>query len=181
MQKTYTLIRSKRKTIALEINKSLEIIVRAPARMPKVAVDDFVRRHAGWIDSHMDIIQKRIAAAGPEPTPLEIEALRARARNEIPPRVTHYATLMGVTPTAVKITSAKTRFGSCSGRNSLCFSLYLMRYPQAAIDYVVVHELAHIVYKNHGQAFYALIASILPDYKQRRALLKGGDGYADSD
>ena len=47
-----------------------------------------------------------------------------------------------------------------------------MRYPEAAVDYVVVHELAHIRYKNHGPAFYRLIASVLPDYKERIKLLK---------
>jgi predicted metal-dependent hydrolase len=47
-----------------------------------------------------------------------------------------------------------------------------MLYPEEAIDYVVVHELAHIKYKNHGMEFYKLIESILPDYKKRKALLK---------
>ena len=47
-----------------------------------------------------------------------------------------------------------------------------MRYPEEAIDYVVVHELAHIRHKNHGEAFYQLIASVLPDYKERIKLLK---------
>lgn len=64
------------------------------------------------------------------------------------------------------------RFGSCSASNRLCFAWRLMRYPEAAVDYVVVHELAHIRYKNHGPAFYRLIASVLPDYKERIKLLK---------
>ena len=85
----------------------------------------------------------------------------------------HYAEWMGVTPTGVKITGAKTRFGSCSAKNSLCFSLYLMAYPDAAVDYVVVHELAHIRHKNHSPAFYAEVARVMPDYRERRKLLKG--------
>jgi predicted metal-dependent hydrolase len=72
----------------------------------------------------------------------------------------------------VKITAARKRFGSCSGRNGLCFSLYLMQYPPEAIDYVVVHELAHITHKNHSPAFHSLIARYLPDHKARRAMLK---------
>ena len=48
-----------------------------------------------------------------------------------------------------------------------------MLYPPEAIDYVVVHELAHIPHKNHGREFYACVAEILPDYKKRRALLRG--------
>lgn len=57
-------------------------------------------------------------------------------------------------------------------KNGLCFSWRLMQYPPEAVDYVVVHELAHIVHKNHGNAFYALIGSVLPDYPARRALLR---------
>ena len=80
---------------------------------------------------------------------------------------------MGVCPTGMRITGARTRFGSCSGKNSICFSWRLMAYPQEAVDYVVVHELAHILHKNHGPAFYQCIESVLPDWRQRRALLKG--------
>ena len=79
---------------------------------------------------------------------------------------------MGVTPTGVKITAARSRFGSCSGKNSLCFSLYLMEYPEEAAEAVVVHELAHIRHHDHSPAFYAEVAKVLPDYKERMKLLK---------
>jgi predicted metal-dependent hydrolase len=79
---------------------------------------------------------------------------------------------MGLRPAGVKITSAAKRFGSCSAKNSLCFSWRLMRYPEAAIDYVIVHELAHIRHKNHGRDFYTLIGAVLPDYRERKKLLK---------
>ena len=79
---------------------------------------------------------------------------------------------MGVEPTGIKITAARTRYGSCSGKNSLCFSCFLMNCPEEAIDLVVVHELCHIRVKNHGPQFYALLAQVLPDYRQRREGLK---------
>lgn len=79
---------------------------------------------------------------------------------------------MNLYPTGLKITSARTRFGSCSGKNSICFSWRLMDYPELAIDYVVVHELAHIVHKNHGPQFWALVERYLPDYRARRAMLR---------
>ena len=72
----------------------------------------------------------------------------------------------------ITITGARKRFGSCSGKNRLSFSWRLMDYPPAAIDYVVVHELAHIRHHNHSPAFYELVASVLPDYKKRQALLR---------
>ena len=84
----------------------------------------------------------------------------------------YYGRLMGLMPTGLTITDARKRFGSCSGKNRISFAWRLMRYPEEAIDYVVVHELAHIRHKNHGEAFYQLIASVLPDYKERIKLLK---------
>ena len=102
----------------------------------------------------------------------EQEALRQRARQVLPPMVKLWAQRMGVTPTGVKITAAQTRFGSCSGKDSLCFSLHLMEYPLEAAEAVVVHELAHIRHKNHGPDFYALVRRTLPDYDSRIKLLK---------
>ncbi len=111
--------------------------------------------------------------ARPEPGNEEREALRKQAKAVIPTKVAYYGRLMGLEPAGVTITSAEKRFGSCSPKNRLSFSWRLMRYPEAAVDYVVVHELAHIPHKNHGKAFYALIGSYLPDYKERKKLLKG--------
>ena len=78
---------------------------------------------------------------------------------------------MGLFPTGVRITSARTRYGSCSGKNSLCFSCFLMNCPDAAMDLVVVHELCHIQVKNHGPDFYALLEQVLPDWRERKKLL----------
>ena len=79
---------------------------------------------------------------------------------------------MGVTSTGVKITTARKRYGSCSGKDSLCFSCFLMNCPEEAIDLVVVHELCHIREKNHGPRFYALLERYLPDYRERIKLLR---------
>ena len=78
---------------------------------------------------------------------------------------------MGVTPTGFRVTAAKHRYGSCSGKNSLCFSCFLMRCPEASIDLVVVHELCHIKEKNHGPRFYALLEEVLPDWRERKKQL----------
>ena len=105
-------------------------------------------------------------------SPEQIEALYRAAKQTIPPRVAYYAQRMGVTPTGIRITSAAKRFGSCSGKNSLCFSYRVMMYPPEVIDYVIVHELAHIRHHDHSTAFYSFVESILPDYRQREAILK---------
>ena len=106
------------------------------------------------------------------PDEAEIRRLRADAQALLPKRVAWYARKMGVSPAAVTITGAKTRFGSCSAQGRISFSWRLMDYPPEAIDYVVVHELAHLVHHNHSPAFYALVESVLPDYRARAALLK---------
>ena len=167
----YSLIRSHRRTISLEVRRDLTVLVRAPLRCPEDEVDRFVQRHEDWIVAHLEQQRQRVAAH-PEPTEEERKALIAKAKAELPLKVTYYAAMMGVEPSGITITSARTRFGSCSGKNRLSFTWRLMDYPEEAVDGVVVHELAHIVHKNHGKDFYALVESVLPDYKQRKKLLE---------
>ena len=167
----YVLKYSKRKTLAIRVNRQLEIIVYAPLGLSRSRLHTFLKNNVAWIEQQK---QKQAAynLAHPEPSREELALLRNHAKAYLPDRVAYYAKVMQLYPASIKITSAKTRFGSCSGKNGLCFSLYLMRYPKSAIDYVVVHELAHIAHKNHSKDFYAVIASILPDYKERKKLLK---------
>lgn len=167
----YTVVRSRRRTMALEITRDARVVVRAPLRISQREIDRFVAAHRDWIEVHLARRQQYLAQH-PAPTEEEIAALRQRAGEVLPGRVAHWAAIMGLHPTGVKITSARTRFGSCSARNSLCFSLYLMQYPPEAIDYVVVHELAHIRHRNHGPDFYAEVARYLPDYRERMRLLR---------
>jgi len=165
----YSVVYSKRKTLALEITKDSKILVRAPMRTSRQRIEQMVMSHAQWIEKHLE---RQRSASRPEPSAEETARLKARAKTELPARAAYYGRLMGLAPSGITITSAEKRFGSCSPKNRLCFSWRLMLYPQAAVDYVVVHELAHIRYKNHGKAFYALIASVLPDYKEKKKLLK---------
>ena len=167
----YTLVRSNRKTLCVSITPEGEVVVRAPQRLAKREIDRFVAAHAEWIAAHVEMARLR-AEKYPEPDETERAALIERAKAVLPPLVEKHARSMGVSLAGLKITGARRRFGSCSGKNSLCFSLYLMRYPMEAIEYVVVHELAHILEKNHGPAFYAVVAEEMPDYKARAALLK---------
>lgn len=167
----YELVRSRRKTLSVQVTRECRVIVRAPLRFAKREIDRFVSEHADWIARAL-AHQRTLAEAHPEPDEAQARALAERAVREIPPKVRHYSAIMGLRPTGIRITSARTRFGSCSGKNSLCFSWRLMEYPEEAVDYVVVHELAHIVHKNHGPDFWALVGQYMPDYKRRRALLR---------
>ncbi len=83
-----------------------------------------------------------------------------------------WAEKMGVSFQSVSLSSAKTRWGTCSGDNKIRYAYRLLYAPRAVIEYVVVHELAHTKYKNHGKAFWGLVEEYIPDYKQRRKWLK---------
>jgi len=167
----YELIRSRRKTLALEITRDCRVLVRAPQRISQARIDAFIAQHTDWIVRHLERQRQRAASAPPPPTEADIAALKAQARAILPEKVAYWSKKMGMTPTGIKITSARKRYGSCSEKNSLCFSCFLMQCPEAAIDLVVVHELCHIKVRNHGPDFYALLAQYLPDYKERKKLL----------
>lgn len=168
MDKDYTVIYSGRRTIGIELRRDGTLVVRAPYRCSAERIEELVRAKAAWIEKHRRTLMPPL----PEPTPAEEAALRAAAKALLLPRVAAYAARMGLTPRSVRITSAARRFGSCSSRGGLCFSYRLMAYPLAAVDYVIVHELAHLRHMNHSPAFHALVASCLPDSEARRALLK---------
>ena len=164
------IIKSRRKTLCIKITPDGKVQVLSPLFCTDRQITEFVNKHKAWIEKHQKSVQnkaERLQSANKE-------KLRALAKEYIPKRVEYYSKVMGVTPAAVKINSAKTRFGSCSAKNSLNFSLYLMLYDKAAIDYVVVHELCHITVKNHSAEFYRLVEKYMPDYKLRKKLLKDG-------
>ena len=171
MNMDYTLIRSRRKTLAIQVTQEAQVVVRAPLRCPRHTVDAFVASRQAWIESALARQRERLAAHPPL-TQEETERLRQQAKAYIPRRVTCWAERMGLQPSAVKITAATKRFGSCSSKGTLCFSLYLMQYPPEAIDAVVVHELCHLRHMNHSPAFYAEVERWLPDYRERMKLLK---------
>ena len=169
---SYELIRSRRRTLALEITRDCRVLVRAPLRLSQAKIDAFVESHTVWIQAHLEQQRQRMTSAPPPPTEADITALKAKARAILPGKVAYWSGKMGIRPTGLKITAARKRYGSCSGKNSLCFSCFLMDCPEEAIDLVVVHELCHIREKNHGPRFYALLGQYLPDYKERKKLLR---------
>ena len=169
----YRIERSKRKTVQLKICQDGTLLVKAPLHYPVQAIENWINSHTHWIDEHRSMMQKRVERERTyAQTPEQIDSLFRAAQAVIPQRVEYYSKSMGVVPMGIKITAAAKRFGSCSTRNTLCFSYRVMMYSPEAIDYVVVHELAHIRHHNHSSAFYALVESVLPDYKHREAMLK---------
>ncbi len=162
---------SKRKTLALEITRDAEVLVRAPIGTSAKKIEEFTKSHWEWMISHLE--KRKIAInRRPELSEEDLKRLKAMAKEIIPPKVEKYAKIMGVFPEHVSINSAKTRFGSCSSKKRLNFSCRLMNYDERAIDYVVVHELAHLKHLNHSKNFWAFVEKFMPDYKERKKLLK---------
>ena len=83
-----------------------------------------------------------------------------------------WAKKMGVSFQSVSLSSAKTRWGTCSEDNKIRYAYRLLYAPRAVVEYVVVHELAHTRHKDHGKAFWGLVERYVPDYKARRKWLK---------
>jgi predicted metal-dependent hydrolase len=167
----FEIIRSARKTICIQITREAKVVVRAPNRMRKKTITEFVSKNTEWIEKHLKIREEKNAK---EYVDEKREAeLRALAKIIIPEKVAKFSEIMKVTPASVKITGAKTRFGSCSGKNGLCFSWRVMCYPEKAIDYVVIHELSHIFHHNHSKKFWETVKKYMPDYKEAEKILKG--------
>lgn len=169
----YHLIRSKRKTISVEVGPN-GLTVRAPLHASVSDIEAFLHAHSSWITSRMDAYAADLASFGSvEPlSEAEISLLKTRASSYIPARVAYYAELMGVTYSGVSIRKQRSRWGSCSEKKHLNFNCLLMLCPVEVIDSVVVHELCHLVEMNHSVAFYKLVYQYCPDYDACDAWLK---------
>lgn len=167
---SYSVIYSKRKTISLVI-KNGELTVRAPKGVSLKKIEELVKKHSVWIEK---TIEKNRNAPKPieDISPEEERDLRKLAKAVLKEKTERYSKIMGLKYGRITITGAKTRFGSCSSKGNISFSFHLLKYPEEAIDYVVVHELAHLAELNHSPRFWDIVASVFPDYKSRRKLLK---------
>lgn len=114
---------------------------------------------------------------GMEVRPILESWYKNEARHVIVERVNHYALAMGVRYGQLRIKDQQTRWGSCSSKKNLNFNWHIIKAPLAVLDYIVVHELCHLVHLNHSSEFWNLVARILPDYEWRRDWLKTNGTY----
>lgn len=161
----YTIIKSNRRTLALEI-KSDKLIVRAPSRATDEEINAFVTMHKRWIEKNILKMKKRKEMLD-DTEPLskdDIQALTEKALNVIPNRVKHYAEIIGVTYGRITIRNQRSRWGSCSAKGNLNFNCLLMLAPPEVLDSVIVHELCHRKVMNHSDKFYAEVLRAFPNY-----------------
>ena len=210
----YTVIRSRRKTLALCVKKDATLEARAPIGYSEVAIRAFVLQKQAWISaaverrrkilraqegcalSEMSLLTLRgkqyplifgdglktgfsgsvfYAPAGLTGDPLRaqlIEVYRTLAQAYITGRTVELAKTMRAQPVSVQIGSAKFQWGSCTAKGALRFSWRLILLGDALIDYVIVHELAHLTQLNHSLRFWEIVQRTVPDYPVKRAELR---------
>jgi predicted metal-dependent hydrolase len=214
------LVRSRRKTVALVVERDGSLTVRAPLHASDGAIHTFLQQKTDWVRSAQERMRlhtrpKRQYAAGElfyylgQTCPLEIsphvrpllglengrflltEAARVRAGTiftawykkaaaaYILPRVEQLAQQFHLRYSRIRISSARTRWGSCSSRGTLSFTWRLVMAPPEVIDYVILHELAHTRQRNHSAAFWKLVTELMPGYQRQRAWLKQHGGELD--
>ncbi len=147
------------------------LTVSAPVGTQREYIDELLKKHGRWINEASKRDAKRYAlteSLGAE----DIKRLSESALEYFTPLCERFAKILGVSYKKISVSSARGRFGSCSSLGNIRFSYRLMLYPEPAREYVALHELCHLIEMNHSSRFYRLIESVMPDYKQRRRLLR---------
>jgi len=208
------LVRTRRKTVAIVVERDGSLTVRAPLRMAEAHIQTFVESHESWIEKH----QARIRATPPVPSknysaggtflylgqsyPLSLVArqrpalsfdgssfrlakaalpkaeqaftrwYKEQAALLLSERALSIAGINGFTYQKIRISSARTRWGSCSSHGTLSFTFRLVMAPLEVVDYVVLHELVHTHIHNHSKTFWNRLGELMPDYKRRLTWLK---------
>ena len=214
------LVRTKRKTVALQVSDRAEVVVRAPRWVSIKYILSFVNKHANWIEKQKKEVKKKQSEikkfvngeeflflgkryilsrtnCKPPETPLgrslgelvlegdflylprsigdpktAIEKwYKKKAKEHIVRRAKELASKHGFEYNNIRITSARTRWGSCSGKKNLSFSWRLIMVPQETIDYVIFHEFAHLRYMDHSKLFWRQVARSCPSYKENKRWL----------
>ena len=168
------LVRSSRKTLAVQIRTDGTVIARAPLRMPKDRILCFLSEKASWIRMQQGKMQERENMRQQARIHLDAaqeKELRERAKSVLAQRTAYFARQVGVTYGRITVRDQKTRWGSCSQTGNLNFNFRLILAPPEVLDYVVVHELCHRRQMNHSTQFWQEVAQVLPDYRKRKAWL----------
>lgn len=168
--------RSRRRSIGLEVRPDGSVILRVPNRLSKRDALAFLQTKEAWLRKCLDQVEERESfaeAAGLEPlTEDELSALTKAARAYFTEKCAWLAPVVGVDYGRISIRHQKTRWGSCSTKGNLNFNCLLMLAPEDVRDYVVVHELCHRKEMNHSSAFWAEVAGVVPDYREKERWLK---------
>lgn len=213
-------IRSKRKTIGIQITSEGKVVVRAPKNVSDKFIRECLKTREEWISKKQKMIQARMDNNPPikyvegeffmflgekfplkfstddthkkckvyldegnliyENGPRTVEAIqnqldqwyRNAAQEMVEDRIRYYSKYYDVEPTYVKVKNQKKRWGSCSSKRHLLFNWNLIKAPIEVLDYIVVHEMSHMVHMNHSKKYWGLVGTIMPNYKTHAEWLK---------
>ena len=165
----YRVIRSRRRSTAIEITRHGEVLVRCPLNLSERNVRTLVQSRMPWIMHHLAKLPQKPPNAL---TTVQMEALREKTREAVRRALQMYAPLVGVDYCDVHIRCQKTRWGSCSAKGNLNFNCLLALAPIEVLEYVVVHELCHRKEMNHSPCFWSEVERVLPDYRVQRKWLR---------
>lgn len=169
------LITSKRKTLSISVESDGAVTIRAPRGLSKRRIDKFLNEKKKWIIKKVKQAKERQEKAqelANQFKDINVKKYREHARIHLTNRLDYFAQKHDLFYNKLRINGAKTRWGSCSPTNNLNFNWKIMLAPPQVIDYLVAHELAHTVQKNHRKPFWDLVAKIDPNFKENRKWLK---------
>ncbi len=177
MQNRIEIIRSDRRSVAVEIRRDLSVAIRVPRSMNDADIRKFIIDKTPWIEKHLELMREKLAdEAKKSPvrafTDEEIEALADEAFRVIPEGVRVFAKMIGVTYGRITIRNQVSRWGSCSSKGNLNFNCLLMLCPEPVRDYVIIHELCHLKYMDHSKDFWSEVKKYCPDAKEHELWLK---------
>ena len=165
------------KNLNIRVKSDMRVYASCPFAMPEERVAEFIRIKRGWIDrslakmKEMRKAEERRKAERRDPSRIANE--RKELETIIRERLPIYENLTGLYASGWHIREMKTRWGSCNTKiGRLCFNLLLVKTPAECIDYVILHELAHIEVPNHSKEFWRIVERYMPDYRERRKKLK---------
>lgn len=168
---------SKRKSIGIRVLEEGIVKVKAPYFTSKKSIENVLLENKDWIEAAFlrmeDEKEHHIPAFSEE----EIKEYRKEARKIFLKKSEFYSKCMDVSYERIAVKDQATRWGSCSRKGNLNFNWRLILMPEEILDYVVVHELAHLKQLNHSPEFWKIVQEVLPDYKSRRKWLKENGGY----
>jgi predicted metal-dependent hydrolase len=209
----HSIIRSKRKTVALIITPEAKLVVRAPLHTSNAYIENLVTEKRAWIQRKIVELSERPSPGKknfidgeeflflgkkyllkivdnplhrvelkenllisrttlPEMHKMLVAWYKQQAYKIIGDRCESCKKLVGRAPVSIRISHAARRWGSCSSRGTLCFSWRLVLAPPEIIDYVIVHELVHLIHHNHSKRFWDSVGDLMPDYNDRKHWLK---------
>ncbi len=175
------LVQSQRaRRVSISVRVSGEVRLTFPVGVPPRRALAFLEEKRSWILTSRERMARKRAALPPQLPSGEqrerIEALRRAAKADLPERIARLSAATGLRYAKLSIRASRTKWGSCSGRNHISLSLFLMTLPEHLRDYVILHELCHTVHHNHSPRFHALVDRLTGG--REKALNRELRGYA---